>query len=48
MEMDENKVVSQSKVFEDVGRLRSMSVSPDGYLYFGTDGNGIYKIVPSS
>jgi glucose/arabinose dehydrogenase len=48
MEIDNNKVISQSKVFEDVGRLRSMSVSPDGYLYIGTDGNGIYKIVPIS
>lgn len=48
MEIDNNKVISQSKVFEDVGRLRSMSVSPDGYLYIGTDGNGIYKIVPVS
>lgn len=48
MEIDTDKVVSQSKVFEDVGRLRSMSVSPDGYVYFGTDGNGIYKIVPAT
>lgn len=48
MEIDDKKVVSQSKVFEDVGRLRSISQSPDGFIYIGTDGNGIYKIVAAN
>jgi glucose/arabinose dehydrogenase len=47
LEMNGNEVVSQEKLFEDIGRLRSISQSPDGYIYLGTDGNGIYKIVPS-
>ncbi|MFT7266316.1 MAG: glucose/arabinose dehydrogenase [Halioglobus sp.] len=45
MEIDNDKVVSQTKIFEDVGRLRSISQSPEGYIYIGTDGNGIFKIV---
>jgi glucose/arabinose dehydrogenase len=46
MKIDDDKVLSQAKMFEDVGRLRSISQSPDGYIYIGTDGNGIFKIVP--
>jgi glucose/arabinose dehydrogenase len=46
MEMDGEQVVSQSIALEDVGRLRSISQGPDGYIYVGTDGTGIFKIVP--
>lgn len=46
MEIDQNKVISQQKLFEDIGRLRSISQSPDGYIYIGTDGSGIFRIVP--
>jgi glucose/arabinose dehydrogenase len=43
--MKNNEVISKQKLFEDIGRLRSISQSPDGYIYVGTDGNGIFKIV---
>lgn len=46
MEIDNDTVVSHSKVFEDTGRLRSISQSPSGDIYIGTDGKGIFKIVP--
>lgn len=44
VELDGNKVKGHSKWFEGMGRLRSMAVHPNGDLYLGTDGNGIYKV----
>jgi glucose/arabinose dehydrogenase len=44
--VENDTVVSQEKVFEDTGRLRSISQSPSGDIYIGTDGKGIFKIVP--
>jgi glucose/arabinose dehydrogenase len=48
MEINGEEVLSQTKLFEDVGRLRSISQSPDGYIYIGTDGSGIFKVTPLS
>lgn len=48
MEINGEEVVSQTKLFEDIGRLRSISQSPDGYIYIGTDGSGIFKVTPLS
>jgi glucose/arabinose dehydrogenase len=47
LELDGSEVKSHSKLFEGIGRLRSMATHPDGTLYLGTDGNGIYKVVPA-
>ncbi|BDX08473.1 PQQ-dependent sugar dehydrogenase [Planctobacterium marinum] len=44
VELDGNEVKGHSKWFEGIGRLRSMAVHPNGDLYLGTDGNGIYKV----
>ena len=44
--VENDTVISQAKVFEDTGRLRSISQSPSGDIYIGTDGKGIFKIVP--
>lgn len=47
VELEGNKVVNQTKLFEYTGRMRSISQSPAGDIYIGTDGNGIFKIVKS-
>jgi len=39
-------VVSQEKVFEDIGRARSLLQGEDGYIYVGIDGVGIKKLIP--
>ena len=43
--IENNRVVSESTVFEDIGRVRDVRQGPDGYIYVGTDGTGIYKLV---
>ena len=48
VEMDGNKVKGHSSLFEGVGRVRSLSMSPDGHLYLGVDGKGVYKVVPKA
>ncbi|WP_026376577.1 PQQ-dependent sugar dehydrogenase [Aestuariibacter salexigens] len=48
VELDGSKVVGHSKLFEGAGRIRSMATHPNGDLYIGTDGNGIYRVVPNT
>lgn len=47
VELDGDKVVSQSKILEGIGRVRSVKQGEDGYIYVGTDGAGIFKLVPN-
>ena len=40
------KVIKREKILEDVGgKLRNVKEGPDGYLYVGVDGKGIFKLV---
>lgn len=39
-------VVSQEKVFEDIGRVRSLLQGEDGYIYVGIDGVGVKRLTP--
>lgn len=40
------KIISQEKVFEDIGRVRSLLQGQDGYIYVGVDGVGIKRLIP--
>ncbi|WP_394176857.1 PQQ-dependent sugar dehydrogenase [Thalassotalea litorea] len=44
--VDGDNLVSQEKLFKDVGRVRNVFQAPDGFIYLGIDGQGIKKIVP--
>ena len=41
-----NKVISRSKIAEDLGRPRDVKQGPDGYIYVSIENKGIYKIIP--
>ena len=45
VELNGNKVTGHSKLFEGAGRVRSMAFHPNGDLYIGLDGNGVFKVV---
>ncbi|XOV79537.1 MAG: PQQ-dependent sugar dehydrogenase [Aestuariibacter sp.] len=45
VELKDNKVAGHSKLFEGAGRIRSMTTHPNGELYIGIDGNGIFRVV---
>lgn len=47
LELDGDKVVHEEKVLQDIGRVRSITQGPDGFLYVGTEGPGVvYRIMP--
>ena len=45
-QMEDNTITGEEVLFEGIGRVRSVEQGPDGYLYVGTEGNGIVRIVP--
>ena len=45
LELDGNTITGQTKLFEGIGRVRSLLQGSDGYLYVGVDGGGIKRIV---
>ncbi|MDT0552544.1 PQQ-dependent sugar dehydrogenase [Urechidicola vernalis] len=42
--LENNKVVKEEKLFENIGRVRSVKQSPDGFIYLAVEGKGILKI----
>ena len=43
-----NTVSYREKLLDGMGRVRSVNQGPDGYIYVGIEGKGIYKLVPKS
>lgn len=48
VDLDGENVTGHNKVFENIGRVRSVKQGADGFIYVGTDGTGIFRIVPKS
>lgn len=47
VDMDGDKALSQEIMLQDIGRVRQVKESPDGYLYAVTEGTGLMvKIIP--
>ena len=46
--LDGEKVEKREKLFEGIGRLRNVKQGPDGYIYIGVEGKGIFRIVPKT
>jgi glucose/arabinose dehydrogenase len=45
--MQDNQVVEQEQLLENIGRMRCLTMSPDGYLYLSVEEPGfIFRIVP--
>ncbi|BAO56689.1 PQQ-dependent sugar dehydrogenase [Nonlabens marinus] len=42
--MDGNQVTKREKLVDGIGRLRNVKMGPDGHIYVGVEGKGIYKI----
>lgn len=40
-------VMDKTELLPGIGRVRSLKQGPDGFIYVGTSGSGIYRIVPS-
>ena len=46
LKLQGERVVERTKLLSDIGRLRNVRQGPDGYLYVGVQGKGIYRILP--
>lgn len=46
LELSGNKVITRTKLLEDIGRVRNVRQGPDGYIYVAVENNGILKIIP--
>ena len=44
--LDGNKIVKEAVVKDKLTRVRNVKQGPDGYIYVGVDGQGIYRLVP--
>jgi len=44
--IENNKVVYREKLLDGMGRLRSVRQAPDGFIYVGIEGKGIYRLMP--
>ena len=40
------KVVKRERLMDKIGRVRNVKQGPDGYIYVGVEGKGIYRLVP--
>jgi glucose/arabinose dehydrogenase len=45
--IDGNSVIKEEKLFEGIGRVRSLEIGPKGYVYAGVENLGIIKILPN-
>ncbi len=45
--LDGDKVISEEKLLEDIGRVRCVRQGPDGYIYISVQNKGILKLVPT-
>ena len=48
LKMDGQKVVGEERLLENIGRLRSVIMGNDGYIYIGVEAPGrVYRLVPA-
>nr|WP_299069519.1 PQQ-dependent sugar dehydrogenase [uncultured Allomuricauda sp.] len=44
--LENNKVVYREKLLNGMGRVRNVRQAPDGYIYVGIEGKGIFRLEP--
>ncbi len=43
---NQNQVIYREKIAKDIGRVRDVVESPDGYIYLSVENKGIFKLIP--
>ena len=44
--LKDNKVTYREKLIDGMGRVRSVDQGPDGFIYVGIEGKGVFKLLP--
>ncbi len=45
--LNEGKVVKEEKLMEGMGRVRTVKIGPDGYIYVSVEQLGIVRLMPN-
>lgn len=45
IDLEDGKVIKQEEYFKDIGRVRVVRQGPDGFVYFGVENKGIFRLV---
>lgn len=45
--LKDDKIIKQERLIDGLGRVRSVKIGPDGYIYVGVENVGIVKIIPN-
>ncbi|SNZ00410.1 PQQ-dependent sugar dehydrogenase [Flagellimonas pacifica] len=46
--IENNKVTYREKLLDGMGRVRNVRQAPDGFIYVGIEGKGVYKLIPKN
>ncbi|PWL38391.1 hypothetical protein DKG77_08955 [Flagellimonas aquimarina] len=46
MIIENNKITYREKLLDGMGRVRNVRQAPDGFIYVGIEGKGIFRLVP--
>ncbi|MEX0846047.1 MAG: PQQ-dependent sugar dehydrogenase [Balneolaceae bacterium] len=46
LDVQGDKILTETKLAEGVGRIRAIEQGPDGYIYFTAEGDGVYRLMP--
>ncbi|MCH6256593.1 PQQ-dependent sugar dehydrogenase [Puniceicoccaceae bacterium K14] len=44
----DNQVTAREKILENLGRVRSIKIGPEGYIYAGVEGLGVVMVLPKT
>lgn len=47
LDVEDNQIVNETKLVEGTTRIRAIEQGPDGYIYFTSEGNGLYRLIPT-
>jgi glucose/arabinose dehydrogenase len=45
--IENGKVIKEEKLFEGMGRVRTVKIGPDGFIYASIEQLGIIRLVPN-
>jgi glucose/arabinose dehydrogenase len=45
--LEDEKVVKEEKLLDGLGRVRTVRIGPDGYIYVSIEQKGIFRLVPN-
>jgi aldose sugar dehydrogenase len=48
LEIANNKMVKREKIIENMGRVRNVAESPEGYIFVALDGGKVLKLIPKN